>query len=46
MTRYIVLDTETTDATPERGVAEVGWQEINEHFEVIDSVSSLIDGYA
>ena len=43
MTRYIVLDTETTDATPERGVAEVGWQEINEHFEVIDSVSSLID---
>lgn len=43
MTRYIVLDTETTDATPERGVVEVGWQEINEQFEVIDSVSSLID---
>lgn len=41
--RYLVLDTETTDATPDRGVVEVGWQEIDEAFEVVDSVSSLID---
>lgn len=41
--RYIVADTETTGAGPEDKACEVGWIEIDEHCNVLNSVQSLID---
>jgi exodeoxyribonuclease X len=41
--KYIFLDTETTSATPERGVVEVAFVVTDENFNVIEEVSSLID---
>lgn len=41
--RYIVADTETTDATEQRRVCEVGWVEIDENFNILEQVNSIID---
>lgn len=41
--RYCFLDTETTDATPERGVVEVAFVITDENFNVLEEKSSLID---
>lgn len=43
MTNYIVIDTETTDATSERGVCEVAFAIIDQNFNVIDERESIID---
>ena len=40
---YCFADTETTDATPERGVCEVGWVITDENFNILEQVESLID---
>ena len=40
---YMVADTETTDATPERGVCEIGWIVIDENWNILEQVESLID---
>lgn len=40
---YIFADTETTDATPERGVCEIGWIVTDENFNILEEVESLID---
>lgn len=41
--KYIFLDTETSDATPERGVVEVAFAITDENFSVLEEVASLID---
>jgi exodeoxyribonuclease X len=41
--RYLVCDTETTGVEEDDKVVEVGWLEIDEHFNVIREVESLID---
>lgn len=41
--RYFVVDTETTDATEDRGVCEVGWVELDTDGQIIDERQSLID---
>lgn len=41
--RYLVVDTETSDATDQRGVCEVAWVEIDEHWHLAEQVTSLID---
>ncbi len=38
-----VLDTETTDATDDRGVCEIGWVRIDENWNIVEQVESLID---
>ena len=43
MTRFIVLDTETTDPTPSAGVCEIAYAEIGEGFNIIREHTSLID---
>lgn len=40
---FAVLDTETTDANPDRGVVEVGWAIVDESLNVISERDSLID---
>lgn len=40
---YIFADTETTDASPTATVVEVGWIRTDEHFNILDTVQSLID---
>jgi exodeoxyribonuclease X len=40
---YMVADTETTDATDERGVCELGWIVIDENWNIVERVESLID---
>lgn len=41
--RYLVADTETTGIDPKAKACEVGWIEINEDFEIINQVESIID---
>lgn len=41
--KLIVLDTETTGADPADKVCEIGWIEIDENFNVLESHQSLID---
>ncbi|MDI1360634.1 exonuclease domain-containing protein [Methylotenera sp.] len=41
--RFIVADTETTDATPSAGVCEVAYAEIDENFNIIREHTSLVD---
>lgn len=41
--RYFVADTETTGVGPDDKVVEVGWIEIDEDFNVIGEIQSLID---
>lgn len=43
MTHYYVLDTETTGVTDDAGVCEIAWIEIDEDFNIIETVESLID---
>jgi exodeoxyribonuclease X len=43
MTNLYVLDTETTDATDDRGVCEIGWVRIDENWNILETVESLID---
>ena len=43
MTHYIFLDTETTDATPDRGVCDLAFVITDEQFNVLDERESLID---
>lgn len=43
MTRYIVIDTETTDATTSAGVCEFAYAEIDENFNILVEHTSLID---
>lgn len=40
---YLVGDTETTDATENRGVCEIGWVLIDENWNILETVESLID---
>ena len=40
---YLVADTETTDATDDRGVCEIGWVAIDEDWNILERVDSLID---
>lgn len=42
-TRFIVADTETTGTSEEDKVCEVGWVEIDEDFNILEQVESLID---
>lgn len=42
-TRFIVIDTETTDATTSAGVCEFAYAEIDENFNIIIEHTSLID---
>jgi exodeoxyribonuclease X len=41
--RWIVIDTETTDATPDAGVCEFAYAEIDENFNIVVEATSLID---
>lgn len=41
--RYLVADTETTDASDDRGIVELGWIEIDENWNILGQVESLID---
>ncbi|VTU31888.1 Exodeoxyribonuclease 10 [Variovorax sp. PBS-H4] len=41
--RFFVADTETTGAGPEDKVCELGWIEVDEHFNVLSETQSLID---
>lgn len=41
--RYLVADTETTDATPSAGVCEIAYAEIDQEFNIIIEHNSLID---
>lgn len=41
--KYCFLDTETTDASPTRGVVEVAFVITDENFNVLEEVDSLID---
>jgi DNA polymerase III alpha subunit (gram-positive type) len=41
--RYIVADTETTDAGEGRKACEIGWIEIDEDFNILETVESVID---
>ena len=41
--RYFVADTETTGVNVDDKVVEVGWIEIDENFNIISQVESLID---
>lgn len=41
--KFVVLDTETTCAAPDRGVCEVGFAVIDEDFNVLAQADSLID---
>lgn len=38
-----VLDTETTSADDDRGVCEIGWIRIDENWNILETVESLID---
>jgi exodeoxyribonuclease X len=40
---YIVADTETTGVGPDDKVVEIGWVEIDEDFNILNQVESLID---
>lgn len=40
---YIVADTETTDAGPTASVCEVGWIRIDENFNILETIESIID---
>lgn len=40
---FIVADTETTDATPERKICEVGWAVVDLHCNILSEHQSLID---
>lgn len=40
---FIFADTETSDATPNRGVCEVGWIITDENFKILEERESLID---
>jgi len=42
-TRFFIADTETTGTTAEDKVCEVGWIEIDEEFNILEEVESLID---
>lgn len=41
--RYLVADTETSSAADDRGVCEIGWIEIDEDWNILKQVESLID---
>jgi exodeoxyribonuclease X len=43
MTHYIFLDTETTDASPDRGVCDIGFVITDKDFNILDERESLID---
>lgn len=43
LTRFYVGDTETTGITPKGKVCEIAWLEIDEDFNVLDTVRSLIN---
>lgn len=40
---YLVADTETSSAADDRGVCEIGWIEIDENWNILNQVESLID---
>ena len=40
---YLVADTETSSAKDDRGVVEIGWAQIDESWNIIQQVESLID---
>lgn len=40
---YFVADSETTDAGPTASVCEIGWIRIDEDFNILETVESLID---
>ena len=40
---YLVADTETSSAKDDRGVCEIGWIQIDESWNIIQQVESLID---
>lgn len=41
--KYIVADTETTSAADDRGIVELGWIELDENWNILETVESLID---
>lgn len=41
--KYLVADTETTDAADDRGIVEIAWIEVDENWNILNQVESLID---
>lgn len=41
--KYLVCDSETTSAADDRGVVEIAWIEIDENWNILNQVESLID---